>query len=76
VLDLDQALGRRPASRVLVTWVELTAIGLADGLLAETVTGPPGFVVYLATTLLAVGVLVYNLNELPKRRLAAAEDRG
>lgn len=54
----------RLLSRVLVTWVELTAVGVAGGLLGAAVGGPPGFVVYLATTLLSVGVLFYNVNEL------------
>ncbi|WP_254838794.1 hypothetical protein [Natronomonas marina] len=62
----------RLASRVFVTWIELTLVGLVGGLAADAVGGPPGFVVYLAATLLAVGVLFYNVNELLERRLRAA----
>jgi hypothetical protein len=51
-------------SRVLVTWVELTVVGLVGGIVGTAVGGPPGLVVYFATTLLSVGVLLYNVNEL------------
>ena len=54
-------------TRVLVTWLELTLVGLTGTLLGATVGGPPGFIVYLVTTLVTVGVLFYNVNELIKR---------
>lgn len=57
----------RLVSRVLVTWIELTVVGITGGLLGGTVSGPPGFVIYLATTVLIVGVIFYNVNELIKK---------
>ncbi|MHB9285920.1 hypothetical protein ACKVMT_02635 [Halobacteriales archaeon Cl-PHB] len=63
----------RLASRVLVTWIELTVLGITGGLLGATVGGPPGFIVYLATTLLTVGVIFYNVNELVKAWLRWAD---
>lgn len=56
----------RLASRVLVTWIELTAVGITGGLLGAGIGGPPGFVVYLATTLVSVAVIFHNVNELVK----------
>lgn len=56
----------RLGSRILVTWIELTVVGITGGLLGATVGGPPGFVIYLATTLLTVGIIFYNVNELVK----------
>jgi hypothetical protein len=54
-------------SRIVVTWVELTGAGLAGGILGTTVGGPPGLVVYFATTLVSVAILFYNVNELIRR---------
>lgn len=68
----------RLSSRVLVTWIELTVVGITGGLLGATVGGPPGFVIYLATTLVTVGIIFYNVNELIKAwvgRGMANEDR-
>jgi hypothetical protein len=59
------------APRVLLTWVELTAVGLTGGVLGASVGGPPGFIVYLAASLLSVGVLLHNVNELVKAWLTA-----
>ncbi|WP_306061196.1 hypothetical protein [Natronococcus wangiae] len=56
----------RLGSRVLVTWIELTAVGIIGGILGATVGGPPGFVIYLATTLITVGIIFHNVNELIK----------
>lgn len=56
----------RLGSRVLVTWFELTVVGITGGLFGATVGGPPGFVIYLTTTLLTVGIIFYNVNELVK----------
>jgi len=53
-------------SRILVTWFELTVVGLAGSLLGATVGGPVGFLIYLATSLLTVGVIFYNVNALIK----------
>jgi len=60
-------------SRVFVTWLELTLAGITGGIVGTTVGGPPGFIVYLLTTLVSVGILLYNVNELVAARLAAAD---
>lgn len=54
----------RLGSRILVTWVELTAVGITGGILGDVVGGPPGFIVYLLTTLVTIGILFYNVNAL------------
>ncbi|WP_207217169.1 hypothetical protein [Natrinema altunense] len=64
----------RLGSRILVTWLELTIVGITGGLLGATVGGPPGFVIYLATTLLTVGVVFHNVNELVKAWLRASQN--
>ena len=51
-------------SRIVVTWAELTVVGLAGGIPGTSVGGPPALVVYFVTTLLSVGILFYNVNEL------------
>ncbi len=56
----------RLGSRVLLTWLELTVVGITGGILGATVGGPPGFIVYLATSLITVGIIFYNVNELIK----------
>lgn len=61
----------RLVSRVLVTWIEVTVVGITGGLLGATVGGPPGFVIYLATTLLTIGIIFYNVNELVQGWLRA-----
>lgn len=63
----DSPSAPRLGPRVLVTWIELTLVGLTGTLLGATVGGPPGFIIYLFTTLVTVGVLFYNVNELIKR---------
>jgi hypothetical protein len=60
-------------SRVLVTWLELTVVGLAGAFLGGTIGGLGAFVVYLATTLLSVGILFHNVNALVTARLAGQE---
>lgn len=66
---LSESSRSRLVSRVLVTWIELTVVGITGGLLGAAVGGPPGFIIYLTTTLLTVGILFYNVNELIKRRV-------
>jgi len=61
----------RLLSRVLVTWLELTVVGTTGGAIGATIGGPPGFIAYLATTLLSVGIVLYNVNELVKGWLRA-----
>lgn len=72
----DRASGPRLGSRILVTWVELTVIWLAGGLLGTAVGGPPSFVLYLGTSLLSVAILLYNVDALVRARLAASGLRG
>lgn len=57
-------------SRILVTWIEVTVVGLTGGVLGTSVGGPPALIVYLVTTLLSLGILFYNVNELIKRWIA------
>jgi ABC-type antimicrobial peptide transport system permease subunit len=54
-------------SRVVVTWLELTFVGLTGGILGTAVGGPLGLIVYFVTTLVSVGIVFYNVNELIKR---------
>ena len=54
-------------SRIAVTWVELTFVGLVGGAFGTAVGGPPGLIIYFITTLISVGVVFYNVNELIKR---------
>lgn len=56
-------------SRILVTWVELTLVGFAGAALGGATSGPPQLVAYLATTLVSVGVLLYNVDRLVRARL-------
>jgi len=56
--------GPRLGSRILVTWIELTVVGITGGLLGDAVGGPPGFIVYLLTTLVTLAILFYNVNAL------------
>lgn len=65
--DASDPSSPRLVSRVLVTWIELTVVGITGGLLGATVGGPPGFIIYLTTTLLTVGIIFYNVNELIKK---------
>ena len=57
-------------SRILVTWIEVTVVGLRGGVLGTSVGGPPGLIASLVTTLLSLGILFYNVNELIKRWVA------
>jgi hypothetical protein len=56
-------------SRAFVTWVELTLVGFAGAALGGATSGPPQLVVYLATTLVSVVVLMYNVDRLVRSRL-------
>jgi len=56
------------ASRAFVTWAELVAVGFAGSALGGATSGPPQLVVYLATTLVSVGVLLYNVDRLIEAR--------
>lgn len=52
------------ASRIIITWVELTLGGLVGGILGTSLGGPPGLIIYFITTLVSVGVVFYNVNQL------------
>ena len=56
------------ASRAFVTWAELVVVGFAGSALGGATSGPPQLVVYLATTLVSVGVLLYNVDRLIEAR--------
>lgn len=56
-------------SRVLVTWAELIVVGFAGAALGGATSGPPQFVVYLATVLASVAVVMYNVDRLIVARL-------
>lgn len=56
-------------SRTLVTWLELTLAGTFGAAVGTTLGGPPGFIVYLLTTLVSVGILLYNVDALVAERL-------
>jgi hypothetical protein len=58
-------------SRVFVTWVELTVAGFAGAAVGGAASGPPQLVVYLATTLVSVGILLYNVDRLVRAHLDA-----
>lgn len=51
-------------SRTVVTWIELVIVGFLGAALAGQTGGPPQLVIYLSTTLLSVGVLLYNVDRL------------
>ena len=59
------------ASRVFVTWVELVVVGFGGTALAGAVSGPPELIIYFATTLVTVAVLLYNVDQLIQQRLSA-----
>lgn len=63
----ESAIKPKLASRILVTWVEITVVGLIGGILGISVDGPPKLIIYLLTTLITVGIIFYNVNELIKR---------
>lgn len=56
----------RLLSRIVVTWIELTLVGFGGGALGSSIGGPPGLIIYFITTLLSVGVLFHNVNQLVK----------
>ena len=59
------------ASRVFVTWVELVIVGFGGTALGGAVSGPPELIIYFATTLVSVAVLLYNIDQLIQQRLSA-----
>ena len=73
--DDGATTGQKLGSRILLTWIELTVVGITGGILGATIGGPPGFIVYLATTLATVAIIFYNVNELVSARLRARENQ-
>lgn len=67
---MDAGLKPRLLSRIVLTWLELTVVGIVGASLGTVVGGPPGLIVYFATALVSVGVLFHNVDELVTRRLA------
>ncbi|WP_411797585.1 hypothetical protein [Halonotius sp. F2-221B] len=59
------------ASRIFVTWVELVIVGFGGTALGGAVSGPPELIIYFATTLVTVAVLLYNVDQLIQQRLNA-----
>jgi hypothetical protein len=60
------------ASRILVTWIELVVVGFGGTALGGAVSGPPELIVYFATILVTVAVLLYNVDQLIQQRLSRA----
>ncbi|GAA0203611.1 hypothetical protein [Halobaculum roseum] len=58
-------------SRVIITWAELVVVGFVGAALGGAASGPPQLVVYLATVLASVAVVLYNVDRLVAARLAA-----
>lgn len=65
----------RLLSRIVVTWVELTLVGLGGGAIGTSVGGPPGLIIYFVTTLVSIGILFYNVNGLIKQWIAYEASR-
>ncbi|WP_415379672.1 hypothetical protein [Halosimplex sp. TS25] len=63
-------------SRTLLTWLELTVVGITGGAVGAAVGGPPAFIAYLLTTLVSVGILFHNVAALVDARIAATRASG
>ncbi|MFC7165230.1 hypothetical protein [Halospeciosus flavus] len=61
------------ASRVVVTWAELTAVGIVGGFVGSALGGPLQYLTYLVVSLLSVGILLYNVDALVTARLRETE---
>jgi hypothetical protein len=59
-------------SRVLITWAELVVVGFAGAVLGGAASGPPQLVVYFATILASVAVLLYNVDRRITTRIQDA----
>lgn len=68
-----EASGSLLLSRVVLTWAGLMLVGFGGAILGGSLSGPPQLVVYLATTLVSVAVLFYNVSRLIDARLQAAD---
>ena len=63
----------RLLSRVLITWAELLVVGFAGAALGGIASGPPQLIVYFATILASVAVLLYNVDRLVAARIRGAK---
>lgn len=59
-------------SRVLVTWAELLVVGFVGAVLGGAASGPPQLIVYFATILASVAVVMYNVDRLVTVRIRGA----
>ncbi|MFC7326021.1 hypothetical protein ACFQMF_15795 [Halorubrum rutilum] len=59
-------------SRVLVTWAELLVVGFVGAALGGAASGPPQLIVYFATILASVAVVMYNVDRLVTVRIRGA----
>jgi hypothetical protein len=67
--EADSQASKQLLSRILLTWGELMLVGFIGAALGGATSGPPQLVVYLATTLLSVAALLYNVDRLVQARL-------
>lgn len=65
----ESPVSSRLLSRILITWGEIMVVGFAGAAVGGAASGPPQLVAYLATTLLTVGLLLYNVDKLIQARL-------
>ncbi|MFC5279226.1 hypothetical protein ACFPM1_10740 [Halorubrum rubrum] len=56
-------------SRVLLTWGELLVVGFTGAVLGGAASGPPQLIVYFATILASVAVVMYNVDRLVVARI-------
>jgi hypothetical protein len=59
-------------SRVVVTWAELLVVGFVGAVLGGAASGPPQLIVYFATILASVAVVMYNVDRLVTVRIRGA----
>lgn len=71
-LERASPVGTLLLSRVLVTWAELLVVGFAGAALGGAASGPPQLIVYLATILASVAVVMYNVDRLVAARIRGA----
>ncbi|TKX81373.1 hypothetical protein [Halorubrum sp. SD626R] len=59
-------------SRVVVTWAELLVVGFVGAVLGGAASGPSQLIVYFATILASVAVVMYNVDRLVTVRIRGA----
>lgn len=70
--ERTSTVGTLLLSRVLITWAELLVVGFAGAVLGGAASGPPQLVVYFATILASVAVVMYNVDRLVAARIRGA----